>query len=591
MAPLRTMKFDEHANAYIIRDTQSVVRALLHTQQPIATDGTTPRNAAASYLNEHRKLLGLTASELRSLGLRPKDSPVRTGSEYRFVSEKRQFDVTTVTFQLTHSGAPVRDAGISVHLKEAPVHPSGSRHNLDRARDVATLARRRRSRRFQVVCAQTTGHNAPAARAAMPPPKALKKLRMLDEKTLARKLGLAGKEIFFDIKSLRITNQLSMIYRYDRAKLRRAMPSKADYADPLAMLLPPVPAKIVAGKLYVVMAVYFDLAPKGHSPFHWLALVEVNTLSILYLEIFAAGINGLVFHADPMTTHGGPPPSAGNKRLNRLRVSVPLLGLASRRGRNVTELVGENVKIVNLRNPQILPPTIPPKRNFDFDVRTDDFAAVNAYYNCDQFFRLVEELGFKRNDYFPGTKFPTPVDHRGFNDPRKNGAEVFAQCKGTGDPVVGGIEFTQFCLAEVTMSSQIGNANDWRYVLHELGGHGVLNNHVNTSHFGFAHSAGDSFAAILNDPESKARDLGSTFPWTPAGGRRHDRTVKSGWGWDGQRDRNDRFAWQDREQILRLHTFISINHSAVEIGISHQAAAIGTTTSRCDATRQSSQSI
>ena len=59
----------------------------------------------------------------------------------------------------------------------------------------------------------------------------------------------------------------------------------------------------------------------------------------------------------------------------------------------------------------------------------------------------------------------------------------------------------------------IGNANDWRVVLHELGGHGTLLNHVDSTRFGFAHSAGDSLAAILNDPESKAGNKGRTFPW------------------------------------------------------------------------------
>jgi hypothetical protein len=41
--------------------------------------------------------------------------------------------------------------------------------------------------------------------------------------------------------------------------------------------------------------------------------------------------------------------------------------------------------------------------DFDFDVRTNNFAAVNAYYHCDRFFRLVGDLGFDIPTYFGGT--------------------------------------------------------------------------------------------------------------------------------------------------------------------------------------------
>jgi hypothetical protein len=107
-------------------------------------------------------------------------------------------------------------------------------------------------------------------------------------------------------------------------------------------------------------------------------------------------------------------------------------------------------------------------------------------------------------------------------------------------------------VAHISGPPQLGIACDWRVVLHELGGHGTLNSHVNSSYFGFAHSAGDSFAAILNDPESRAPDKGHTFPWAFFD-RRHDRTAEAGWDWDGTIDRNDVGSYppgQKREQIL-----------------------------------------
>ena len=58
--------------------------------------------------------------------------------------------------------------------------------------------------------------------------------------------------------------------------------------------------------------------------------------------------------------------------------------------------------------PAIAAPTEPTGTNFDFDARTDNFAAVNAYYHCDKFFRLLDGMGFTRAGYFGGTTFPAP---------------------------------------------------------------------------------------------------------------------------------------------------------------------------------------
>ena len=61
-----------------------------------------------------------------------------------------------------------------------------------------------------------------------------------------------------------------------------------------------------------------------------------------------------------------------------------------------------------------------------------------------------------------------------------------------------------FELADSTdTANPMGIATDWRVVLHELGGHGILYDHVAAPNFGFSHSAGDSFAVILNDPTTQ----------------------------------------------------------------------------------------
>src|SRR5207247_2164872 len=104
-----------------------------------------------------------------------------------------------------------------------------------------------------------------------------------------------------------------------------------------------------------------------------------------------------------------------------------------------------------------------------------------------------------------------------------------------------GIESVVFALAQPHAINRpdIGNASDWRVVLHELGGHGTLLNHVGSATFLFAHSVGDSLAAILNDPESNAANKNLTFPWVEGYGRQHDRKVDDGWGWDGPIDLGD----------------------------------------------------
>ena len=115
ISPRRTIEFDEPSNAYIIRDKQSVVRAVLHNQKPVVVRAAAALEAAKNYVLAHVELLNLDPSQLTNLD-RPVD-PHGTDADYRFLSEKRQFDVTTVTFQQVYRGWPVWRSGIAVHLK------------------------------------------------------------------------------------------------------------------------------------------------------------------------------------------------------------------------------------------------------------------------------------------------------------------------------------------------------------------------------------------------------------------------------------------------------------------------------------------
>ena len=105
-------------------------------------------------------------------------------------------------------------------------------------------------------------------------------------------------------------------------------------------------------------------------------------------------------------------PPARNATLNPIRVPAVLPGLAPPVA-GTQSLAGDNVQLSDVEAPAIAAPTEPTGTDFNFNARTDNFAAVNAYYLSDKFFRLLDGMGFTRAGYFGSTTFPTPVDHRG----------------------------------------------------------------------------------------------------------------------------------------------------------------------------------
>ncbi|MEA2265312.1 MAG: zinc metalloprotease ZmpB, partial [Solirubrobacteraceae bacterium] len=345
---------------------------------------------------------------------------------------------------------------------------------------------------------------------------------------------------------LRIERRQFVIYRYERAKIFRDR--RAEIVDGPGLVdaglngaaapghlptlpLPPVPDSLREGHHYVALKVDFELALPPYGRLHWVAILELATLAVVYLRPFVDDVTGLVFEAEPTTTNGGPDATGSSAVMNPVRVSTTLPGLDPPSG-GTQSLRGDTITVSDVESPTVAPPTEPSGTNFDFDARTNDFAAVNAYYHCDRFFRLVDSMGWSRADYFGGTSFPTPVDHRGFGG---TGNQVNAHCLGTTGGA--GILQTAFALADTDDTAHpIGIACDYRVVLHELAGHGVLYNHVSSANYGFSHSSGDSVAAILNDPGTRAPDRFATFPWIvhfPGNPRRHDRSAADGWGWSG----------------------------------------------------------
>jgi hypothetical protein len=499
-------EFDGRTRTKIVRDADGVARVLSHADRHVAVKAATPQAAANDYLSRYGHLFGLKRQHLKNLTRGVVQDPTSAPVDYRFLREKSQFDVTTVAFDQTRFGLAVWEAGISVTMKHNPLRVIGARSTLHHKLDVKR-----------------------------PSATHVEKAKAIDVEALAKCLGLAG--VVRRGVPLTINAQKFMIFRYHEATRRRAITPAKRRGRPSSghptLPLPPVHASIRDGKDYVVRAVYFSFDFPPVRPLHWVAIIEVETASVLLAYPFIANIMGWVFKADPATL-GGPTADAGNAALNRWRTPVKLEGLAAPVN-GIQALSGARVTVADVSTPKVTPPTRPAGKNFKYHARSNDFAAVNAYYNVDRIFRLVEDLGFPIADYFPGTTFPSPVDHRGhFDKNRPRGNEVNAHC--AGNTFGTGIDYTIFALANTDdQKNPIGIAGDWRIALHELLGHGVLYNHIGNARFKFAHSAGDSFAAILNDPGSKAKDRGNTFPWIVGGEpRRHDRTAGDGWGWNGK---------------------------------------------------------
>lgn len=467
--------------------------------------GATPQESARKFLTSHADALGLAPEAVDALDVHAAIAPTPRGEALRFESETPLMDSTTVTYVQTMYGLPIYQAGVSV-----------TTHGADNA----------------VTAAASTLHydvNAKPPRAglaAFAGPGANASNGAYDD-LVRSALGDNGPKI-------RINGTTLMVYRYDAAKRLESHPHGKDDAgfggEPPTLPVAKPPRSIKNGTYYVVVDALFTLPVEGWGTLNWRAFIEIETGAVLYLRALVDGVSALVFDRDPMTKTGNNAnlPSANAATLNALRDNVTLTNLGGAVGNPATQsLNGNFVRLFDNLQPNVVAPTTVNPFNFAYVSRTNDFAAANAYYHCNRFFLMVQNLGFNVATYFNGTAFPIPVDHRGL------GNVVNANCPG--DAQSDGIGQVNFALADTgDIINPISIAADWRVVLHELGGHGILWDHVNSPNFGFAHSAGDGIAAIVNDPGSAAADRFVTFPWVNIG-RRHDRPV-NGWGWGGAND-------------------------------------------------------
>lgn len=531
-------RFDAKLKAQVSVDDEGRVRAINHSDAPVM-DGGSPRDTAVAYLKSMGKTLSIPADRMQHLNERVSHKEPRPQDvEYRLAQEKTLFDSTTVAFAQTINNLPIWGAETAVTVKHGPnrvISAVDTSHAAPQAPAPAADAVARFQQMFSVADAEqklrqsgldpATHMNATVRAAdAQGAPLTSRFIRDLFAGTPAA--GAGGQLIRGRL----------FVYRYDaaaRLPKHSAVPPETagtqEAHEELTLPLAPVPRSIKDGEYYTVAEVTFSYPLPGNEKLVWLALVELRTNAVLYLRALASGVNGMIFRVDPITATGNAAntPDKSDAVLNPFRTSVALLDLNAPVG-GVQALRGSRAAVVDIEAPAVAPPTQPAGNNFDYDVRTNNFAAVNAYYHVDRFFQMVEGLGFPIATYFDGTTFPVSADHRDM------GNTINAHCIGNG---MGGIGHVGYALNDTTdLTHPIGRACDSRVTWHELGGHGVLYEHVNSANFGFSHSAGDSLSVILHDPDSKAPDRFRYAPWNPSNLRRCDRDVAAGFAWGGTQD-------------------------------------------------------
>ncbi|MCU0836880.1 MAG: hypothetical protein MUC77_21005 [Chromatiaceae bacterium] len=568
--------------SHVLTDEANRVRAIRHTQEYWESPTGGGLMTAVAYLRQFASVYEIPAKKLDRLQTKVSFlEPREQDEEYRLSEERRQFDSETFGFYQTLLNTPVWRAGLKVTVKQGPnrvvmsedTTQSGvnakmpSEEAIDRYRKVfigantATVQQR-------AVQAQTDLKGIAAAVQA----KAAESESAHAGETFVRRLFSFEKESADKRASLRLIRGRFWIYRYDAAVRlpedeepegpvvkekpaaeNRRLRKKSEGEVPGLPLprpfdVPDVDRKIKDGAHYMVAEIMFEVSA-GRDQMVWRALVELETNSILYLRPMVAYVNGYVFEEDPITKSGiaqsdpatgtvVPNSAASNPTLNPYRDDVVLQNLDAPAS-GTQHLSGSFAEVTQVEGPDIDPPTEPMGTNFHYQVRTNDFASVSGYFHVDRIFRTMQDLGFDVGTYMSNTNFPIPVDIRCFDD-------INAHCVGDG---MGGVGHVGYGLMDLTdTTNPLGRACDPRVHLHEVLGHGILYEAVDSPNMGFVHSAGDSLAFIYFDPVSQCKgvdgtplgkpgDLRFTYvPWHPTLNRRADRDVAAGWAWGGSMD-------------------------------------------------------
>jgi len=569
--------------AHILTDLSNRVREIRHSQEYWESPVGGGLMTAIRYLRDFAHIYEIPTTQLNRLENKVSFlDPQEQGGEYRLSEEKQMFDSETFGFYQTYLNVPVWLAGLKVTVKQGPNRVIRSQDTtqlgvnakmpsesaIQRYREIFVKANtatvQRRAVREQVDLRATVAANSLAAGDGEREGESfLRSLININENSEPQQTSIRlirGRFWIYDYDAnSRLPEDaepVPMVKERGPVRSRSSITGSEVHSDhvPRPFDIPPVDSRIEDGVYYMVAEITFEIASGSHRDV-WQMLVELETNSILYLRSMSAHVNGYVYEKDPITKTGTTTPNSTSNTttLNTHRNDVLLQNLDAPVN-NIQTLSGTFAEVTQVEGADIDPPTQPTGKDFDYDVRTNDFASVSGYFHVDRIFRTMQDLGFNVSTYMSNTVFPIPVDIRCFDI-------INAHCVGDG---MGGIGHTGYGLMDLTdTTNPLGRACDPRVHLHEVLGHGILYEAVNSPNMGFTHSAGDALSLIYFDPDSQCKgvdgtplgkpgDLRFTYaPWHPTLNRRCDRNVANGWAWNGSEDNGE----YGSEQILATTLF------------------------------------
>jgi len=598
------MAWTINEDVWIERNADGYARLIRHLLYPFPEDPVSgnPYRLAVAYLRVVQNLLGITQQQIDHLAdtIPPQEDsrdPVQSdlhGPQLRWRQriEIRRDETLILTIQQTHDGAgrraDVEGSGLRILIHRRPdtgvLGIDGATSTL--RRDFNLSAMPALSDVLADVFPRNLGDPIPFFVETLNPILANFGFNQLPADP-ERKFRIDGVVL---IHRFRPENGVS---RQAKPLARDALEpqSDIDYLAVAVRVIPPQKSATADYDLpgYELIARASDLAPLDARP--------------LLTHAGAAVANGvgMVFSVDPITATGNfrLRPNAPDTRLNAQRQLVPLANLEVPTGMPaIWRLHGTHVQIDGEQTAPPYPcggigyqPPTASAPNFSFNARTNEFAAVNAYYHCETMFQILEEFGLPFTSFPANYQLPARVIHRAAIQPGagSDGNTINAQLRiipalAAALPISGclagqapqsQVQF-RFALADRELDpgsllkplAPLGIACDVRIVWHEFC-HALIAAATDRVEFPFAHSAGDALAAINCDPESQLaqgalahRYRGVTFPWTAYANRRHDREAREGWSWSGplgtsdgyHDDIRDPFGYA-REQVLSSTLF------------------------------------
>lgn len=526
------------------------VRSINHSQEYWLSDFNTPKPAAIDYLNKMYDVLQIKKEQLTYVHQQVAyTNPIEQDIQYRSVEEKHFFDSSTLFFVQTIHNVPVWHAGVSVTIKHNPARVLHSQ-NYSHERPVLKLPDAAHINRFKAIFDLAKQTSSVRTSSDEDHPTADHLDTFIAAKAAQPKAVASA--------AMKINRGRFYVYKYDASERlpdnQKITKAAESYAPHLILPVPAPDSSIQDGKYYLVAEIMFTYPLAGHGNLNWRMLIDVQTDSVLYLRCTRDALTGKVFYSDPKSSTGnlGNTTDKDNTVFDPIRIDGTLNNLSAPAMGDPQSLTGTHVRITDDLTPTVAAPTKSVGTNFDFHARTNDFAATCAYFHSDNLFNTIESLGFPIATFFDGTTFPVHVDHRAHFG-SADGVEINAFCDGDGEG--NGIGQVAFMLCDTTNTTEpFGRSVDKWVHWHEIGGHGILWDHVNSPNFGFAHSAGDGLAAIQIDPDSQLRTVAQRFqyapfrPW-PAGSERFfNRDVTAGWAWGGPPAKDD--GQYGSEQIL-----------------------------------------